>query len=394
MRRLHTGLAVAVAALLVMSITVVVTAQDDAPPPRIVVLAREDVPVDALAASAVIAQLGGVVLVTPRDHLGGHAEAGIRDFAPDLVVLAGGVDALTDQVEADVRRLGYAVQRVGGGTRGETAQLLAALLRTFGVAFLAVDGTAENARQLDGLTLDEVVEAAREDSPQQPASAGSGGTSTGGSSGPGPLVVHIPYVTPATWYSGCSPDWAPVHHCVEEGAPTVSHVIGTTQYPTGSTFRLEVALTLGGGETICVRLRELDGDPVAGSELCQTSVRPEPETTLQPTPTPTATSTPTPTETETEPLLPVSRSDVRGEPSPSATGSGANERLLKPVADRDVAQSSEEPYRPEAYRMVSAPMEIASTPTLYVLESRCEPYQDRDWCASTVNGAQVIVTVP
>ena len=182
--------------LLVASVTVVV-AQDGAPPPRIAVLAREDVPIDALGASAVIARLGGVVFVTTPEQLGEAARQGLIDYDPELVVLAGGVEALFPAVEDDVRRLGFEVRRVGGETRSETARLLVELLESYGPAYLAVDGTAENARTLNGMTLDEVIEAANSEGGGEPGEPGP--TGPVGPAGPpgsagstGPLLVILP----------------------------------------------------------------------------------------------------------------------------------------------------------------------------------------------------------
>lgn len=134
-------LAAAIVALLTLSVGVVVDAQGEPPPPpppRIVVVARQDVPVDGVAASAVAAQLGGVVLVTDPAHLGDEARQGLIDLAPDLVILAGGTRALSDRVQADVEEIGVDVRRVGGETREETARLLAELLESFNPAYRAV----------------------------------------------------------------------------------------------------------------------------------------------------------------------------------------------------------------------------------------------------------------
>lgn len=143
MRRAVAALALAVAAL--GGYATSVAAQSADAPPRIAFLARADNPVDALAASAVAGQLGGVVLLTGSDRLGDDARSALVAFAPDLVVLAGGSVALTEQVRAGVAELGLETRRVGGATRTATAALLVALLDEFDPAFLAVDGTARRA---------------------------------------------------------------------------------------------------------------------------------------------------------------------------------------------------------------------------------------------------------
>lgn len=99
-------------------------------PPRVAVLARADDPVDALAASAMAAQLGGTVLLTPRDRLGTDAQEGIGDLRPDVVVLAGGEAALSPRVRQDLEDLAaqpeisFTVNRVAGANRLATARAL------------------------------------------------------------------------------------------------------------------------------------------------------------------------------------------------------------------------------------------------------------------------------
>lgn len=139
----------------VLAGAVVVRAQT-AGPPRVAVLARADDPVDALSASAAAAQLGGVVLLTDPQALSPAARAGLEAFDPDLVVLAGGEQALGPAVAAQAATVAE-VRRVSGATRLETSRALAALPAELGPAFLPVGGTAADARQLAGLDLDELA---------------------------------------------------------------------------------------------------------------------------------------------------------------------------------------------------------------------------------------------
>jgi hypothetical protein len=131
-----------VTALLLVAGSAVAGTRQAAPPDRVAFLARADNPVDALAASAVAAQLGGVVLLSATDALSAEAADGLRAYDPDVVILAGGTAALAPAVEQAVRDLGYAVERVAGGSRLETAQRVAAILGQRQAAYLAVDGTA------------------------------------------------------------------------------------------------------------------------------------------------------------------------------------------------------------------------------------------------------------
>ena len=121
-------------------------------PDRVAFLARADNPVDALAASSVAAQLGGVVLLTDRAALSPEAAGGLTSFDPDLVVLAGGAAALSPEVEAAVTELGFATQRVAGDSRLSTAGAIAAFLADHDPAYLPADGTAVRALQADTAT--------------------------------------------------------------------------------------------------------------------------------------------------------------------------------------------------------------------------------------------------
>jgi hypothetical protein len=130
------------------------------PAPRVAFLARADNPVDALAAGAVAAQVGGVVLLTTTARLEAPAAAGLASYKPDLVILAGGTAALSEQVEADLTALGYTHERVGGTTRLETAQLLSERLATLDHAWLRVEGTASNSEKLQGRPASGITRAA------------------------------------------------------------------------------------------------------------------------------------------------------------------------------------------------------------------------------------------
>jgi hypothetical protein len=130
------------------------------PAPRVAFLARADNPVDALAAGAVAAQVGGVVLLTTTARLEAPAAAGLASYKPDLVILAGGTAALSEQVEADLTALGYTHERVGGTTRLETAQLLSERLATLDHAWLRVEGTASNSEKLQGRPANGLTRAA------------------------------------------------------------------------------------------------------------------------------------------------------------------------------------------------------------------------------------------
>jgi hypothetical protein len=102
--------------------------------PRIAFVARGDNPVDALAASSVAGSIGGiVVLTTNAGGLHSAAARSLQAFAPDLVVIAGDVEAVPAQAETDIQGLGFATRRAAGATRYETAEALGALIDDLGL---------------------------------------------------------------------------------------------------------------------------------------------------------------------------------------------------------------------------------------------------------------------
>ncbi|HEX9765589.1 MAG TPA: cell wall-binding repeat-containing protein, partial [Nitriliruptorales bacterium] len=131
-----------VAGLLVAGVlvpAVAATVPDARDVPRVAVVARGDDPVDALASGPVAAAAGGVVVLTPRTELTAPAEQALKDFEPDLVILAGGESALSKGVFDAVDAAGpWDTRRVSGETRYETAAALAAVLSEFGIDGLDV----------------------------------------------------------------------------------------------------------------------------------------------------------------------------------------------------------------------------------------------------------------
>lgn len=98
-------------------------------------VARADNPVDALAASSVAGQLGAPVFLTFPSSLGGQAADGLAAADPQVVVLAGGTVALSEQVEADIGELlpDADIRRMAGIDRTETARLVNELTGQLGV---------------------------------------------------------------------------------------------------------------------------------------------------------------------------------------------------------------------------------------------------------------------
>lgn len=91
------------------------------------VLTRDDHFPDALAASALAASVNGPVLFTDTDRLTGSTATELnRVLDPgDTVYITGGTAAVSEDVANEVRDQGYAVNRLAGKTRVETAAAIA-----------------------------------------------------------------------------------------------------------------------------------------------------------------------------------------------------------------------------------------------------------------------------
>lgn len=132
-RRIWTAAAVVgVVALAAPAIADTVSGTD--PYPDVVVLARNDVPFDALGVGPVASALGAPVVITSPTALSDSARAAIEDAAPDVVIIAGGEGAISAEVESAVVAVcACTIDRYAGATRDATARLLAAALENYGV---------------------------------------------------------------------------------------------------------------------------------------------------------------------------------------------------------------------------------------------------------------------
>jgi hypothetical protein len=123
-------------------------------PPRTAFVARSDVAADALAAGPVAGRFGAVLFTTPSSVLADEARTGLAAFRPELVVIAGGTAAISQDVELSIlQATGLPADRVvraAGANRHHTAALLAQLIEAYNPAFLPVDATAVDSTHLGG----------------------------------------------------------------------------------------------------------------------------------------------------------------------------------------------------------------------------------------------------
>jgi hypothetical protein len=90
---------------------------------KVVVLSRSDAFYDALAGSALAAQKGGPLLITPPSALNSTVQAEIQRILPKggTVYLLGGTAALSTSVESTLTGLGYTTHRFAGSNMYDTA---------------------------------------------------------------------------------------------------------------------------------------------------------------------------------------------------------------------------------------------------------------------------------
>jgi hypothetical protein len=103
-------------------------------------LARADNPVDALAAGSIAGTLGAPVLLSGSRRLDAATARALEQRGPDLVVLAGGTAALSEDLRREVEALGFRTRRVSGPGRIETAAALAAFAEEVGAGRPVVTG--------------------------------------------------------------------------------------------------------------------------------------------------------------------------------------------------------------------------------------------------------------
>ncbi len=130
-------------ALVLPAVAAPLSAPAPDPYPRIAFVARNDNPFDALGVGAIAGAVGGVIAITAPGALSVPAATVLTEFDPDLVIIAGGVGAVSQQVEDDVDALGeWDVERAAGNTRDETAREVARIIDRHGLARPAMLSTA------------------------------------------------------------------------------------------------------------------------------------------------------------------------------------------------------------------------------------------------------------
>ena len=89
------------------------------------VLARSDVFADALTASSLAAEVDGPILLTTPDTLDSRVADELTRLGVETVYMVGGTAALSTEVEEGLRAEGYAVRRIEGPSRFDTAVAIA-----------------------------------------------------------------------------------------------------------------------------------------------------------------------------------------------------------------------------------------------------------------------------
>ena len=94
-------------------------------PPEKVIIARNDLAVDSAAISAYASKTGDPIVLVSPDEIPKES----RDFLISLPVrralIVGGPEAVSPEVEMELKAMGFQVERIGGKDRFETAKLIA-----------------------------------------------------------------------------------------------------------------------------------------------------------------------------------------------------------------------------------------------------------------------------
>lgn len=133
------------------------------PPPKIAfVTTNANVAPDALTVGPMAGRLGAPLFITNKDVLGESTKDALVAYDPDLIIVAGGPNTVTDGVLAQISAAtGLAIEdaadtpdtgiiRVSGDGRDETAVALSTLIAAYNPKFLPTDATAADSDLLDG----------------------------------------------------------------------------------------------------------------------------------------------------------------------------------------------------------------------------------------------------
>jgi putative cell wall-binding protein len=113
---------------------------------HVVILARDNLFADALAGSPMSKVFVGPVLLTPSTSLSPSALDGIlRALNPgDTVYILGGTAAISANVEAQIKALGFVTVRIGGADRYATAAMIATKIASASVVTKVYFATGVN----------------------------------------------------------------------------------------------------------------------------------------------------------------------------------------------------------------------------------------------------------
>lgn len=100
---------------------------------RVVLLASGAAFADALALGPPAAASGAPILLTAGERVPEATRAALAELAPDRVIVAGGTEAVSAQVEEWLRQRGLRVTRLGGADRVATAAAVAGVAGRFGL---------------------------------------------------------------------------------------------------------------------------------------------------------------------------------------------------------------------------------------------------------------------
>jgi hypothetical protein len=134
-----------------------------APPPKIAfVTTNANVAPDALTVGPMAGRLGAPLFITDKDNLGEDTKNALVAYDPQLIIIAGGPNTVTDAVLAQIAaatgldikefddKPSSGIIRAFGSGRDQTAAKLSELIANYNPKFLPTDATAADSDLLDG----------------------------------------------------------------------------------------------------------------------------------------------------------------------------------------------------------------------------------------------------
>lgn len=108
---------------------------------KTVFIGRGDNPVDALTGSVLAKKFNAPLLLTNPNQLSESVRLTLNTFDPAAIIILGGTNAVSAEVESELRNIAPAVERISGSERYETAAMVARQVGHSGEIFITSDSS-------------------------------------------------------------------------------------------------------------------------------------------------------------------------------------------------------------------------------------------------------------